>query len=182
MPNKPTLIGLDLTLRDFVAADVADRLGLGQTPEIIRMFGGNSSSLGRLGEAAVRDWIDGLAKHPLAWAIEHSGKWIGEIRLDALDGHDRRAKLAIGLYDPELLGRGLGRQAIMLLLAHAFTAMTLHRVSLRVLAYNGRAIRCYAACGFVEEGREREAAFIDGEWHDDVMMGLLAHEFSTIRG
>jgi len=57
--------------------------------------------------------------------------------------------------------------------------MSLHRVSLRVLAYNVRAIRCYSACGFVEEGREREAAFVGGEWHDDVMMGLLAHEFAA---
>jgi [ribosomal protein S5]-alanine N-acetyltransferase len=155
MANKPALIGRDLTLRDLVPADVTDRLALGQTPEIIHMFGGDPSRAGRLGKAAVNDWIGGLAKHPFAWVIEHAGKWIGEIRLDALDEHDRRAKLAIGLYDPQLLGRGLGRHAITLLLAHAFTVMSLHRVSLRVLAYNARAIRCYAACGFVEEGRER---------------------------
>jgi RimJ/RimL family protein N-acetyltransferase len=46
-----------------------------------------------------------------------------------------------------------------------------------VLAYNKRAIRAYEKCGFVIEGREREAAFVDGAWHDDVMMGLLDHEF-----
>jgi RimJ/RimL family protein N-acetyltransferase len=182
MAIKPALIGHDLTLRDFIPADAADRLALGQTPEIIRMFGSDPSKVGRLGEAAVKDWISDLAKHPFAWAIEHAGKWIGEIRLDALDEHDRRAKLAIGLYDPQLLGRGLGRQAVTLLLAHAFTVMSLHRVGLRVLAYNARAIRCYAACGFVEEGREREAAFVGGEWHDDVMMGLLTHEFAARRG
>lgn len=182
MPIKPTLIGPDLTLRDFGAADIADRLALGQTPEIIRMFGGDSSNPGTLNEAAISDWIGGLAKHPYAWAIEHVGKWIGEIRLDALDGHDRRAKLASGLYDPRLLDLRLGRQAITLLLAHAFTVMTLHRISLRVLAYNARAICCYKACGFIEEGREREAAFVDGEWHDDVMMGLLTDEFSALRG
>ena len=32
----------------------------------------------------------------------------------------------------------------------------LHRVGLRVLAYNDRAIRCYKKCGFREEGRERQ--------------------------
>ncbi len=84
-------------------------------------------------EATVRDWIDSLSMHPFAWAIEYAGKWIGEIRLDALDERDRRAKLAIGLYDPQLLGRGLGREAITLWLSHAFTLMSLHRVSLRSL-------------------------------------------------
>jgi hypothetical protein len=29
----------------------------------------------------------------------------------------------------------------------------------------------------VVEGRERESALVDGVWYDDVMMGLLAHEF-----
>jgi RimJ/RimL family protein N-acetyltransferase len=45
--------------------------------------------------------------------------------------------------------------------------MALHRVSLRVVAYNVRAIRCYSACGFVGEGSEREAAYIGGNWRHD---------------
>jgi RimJ/RimL family protein N-acetyltransferase len=53
----------------------------------------------------------------------------------------------------------------------------LHRVSVRVLAYNKRAIRSYQKCGFVIEGREREAGPVNGQWHDDVIMGLLDREF-----
>lgn len=71
---------------------------------------------------------------------------------------------------------GLGRETVRLILAHAFGALGLHRVSLRVVAYNTRAIRCYLACGFVEEGREREAALVGGERHDDIMMGILSRE------
>jgi RimJ/RimL family protein N-acetyltransferase len=51
----------------------------------------------------------------------------------------------------------------------------------RVVDYNQRAIRAYEKCGFVVEGREREAAFVDGRWYDDVMMGMLDWEFSTRR-
>jgi hypothetical protein len=47
----------------------------------------------------------------------------------------------------------------------------------RVLSSNARAIACYRKCGFVEEGREREAAFAGSTWQDDVM-GLLDREFS----
>ena len=101
---------------------------------------------------------------------------LGEIGLNAVDQHDRRARLAVGLYDPSKLGMGLGREAICLVLEHAFENLGLHRVALRVVAYNTRAIRCYLACGFVEEGREREAADVAGEWHDDIMMGLLRRE------
>ena len=73
---------------------------------------------------------------------------------------------------------GLGRQAVRLVLAHAFGPLGLHRVGLRVIAFNTRAIRCYRACGFIEEGREREAAQVGGAWHDDIIMGVLAQEFA----
>ncbi len=59
---------------------------------------------------------------------------------------------------------------------HAFGTLGLHWLGLRVVAYNTRAICCYQACGFVVEGREREAALVGGERHDDVMMGVLARE------
>ena len=52
-------------------------------------------------------------------------------------------------------------------------------MDLRVLAINERAIACYRRCGFVEEGREREAARIGDEWHDDIIMGILAHDFGS---
>ncbi|SMF53201.1 hypothetical protein SAMN06265365_1186 [Tistlia consotensis] len=40
-------------------------------------------------------------------------------------------------------------------------------------AGNARAIRAYENSGFVEEGRERESAPLDGEWHDDAITGVL---------
>ena len=46
-----------------------------------------------------------------------------------------------------------------------------------MLATNSRAIACYRKCGFIEEGREREAALLGGQWHDDIIMGLLDTEF-----
>lgn len=104
---------------------------------------------------------------------------LGEIRLDNIDGQDKRASLAIGIYDRHRLGQGLGTEAIRLVLGHAFGDLNLHRVSVRVLAYNQRALRAYQKCGFLIEGREREAAFVNGQWHDDIIMGLLTHEFTA---
>jgi RimJ/RimL family protein N-acetyltransferase len=50
-----------------------------------------------------------------------------------------------------------------------------------VVDYNLRAIGAYQKCGFVVEGREREAAFVDGIWHDDVMMAILDREYAEIQ-
>lgn len=158
--------------------DVAGRLALGNDPDIMRMFGADATDWPPLTEARAARWIEGVAAHAHAWIVGHEGRFLGEVRLDGLDPQDARARLAVGLYDPAKLGMGLGRETVRLVLAYAFGALGLHRVSLRVVAYNTRAIRCYLACGFVEEGREREAALVGGERHDDIMMGILSREFA----
>ncbi len=142
------------------------------------MFGTDPATLPPLTADGAAHWVEDLSRHSHAWVVEHDGRLLGEARLDALDAHDRRARLAVGLYDPALIGMGLGREVVRLVLAHAFGPLGLHRVSLRVIDYNTRAIRCYRACGFVVEGRERDAARVGGSWHDDLMMGVLAHEFA----
>jgi RimJ/RimL family protein N-acetyltransferase len=172
------LKGDRVTLRPARPGDLEARLRLGNDPEIHRLFGGSAADLRPLTREDAEAWLAGLVANPYAWVIE-AENFIGEIRLDKLDTIDRRATLAIGIVDPAALGLGYGTEAIGLLLGHAFDALGLHRVGLRVLAYNERAIRAYARCGFVVEGRERESALVDGAWHDDIMMGLLATEFSA---
>ena len=175
----PKLRGARLRLRPFHPSDVAGRFALGRSPEIVRSFGGDPDGLPPYSEDEARRWVERNVAHPLAWAVEVDGRLLGEARLDGLDPHDRRARLATGLYDPAQLGRGFGREVIGLVLSHAFGSLGLHRVDLRVLAFNERAIRCYRACGFMEEGRERESARIGDRWHDDIIMGLLVHEHRT---
>jgi RimJ/RimL family protein N-acetyltransferase len=170
------LAGLNVTLRLPRTGDAEERFALGNAPEIMRMFGADPAAIPALTIEAARKELQGLVDHQHAWVVEHEGKYLGGIRLDGLDRRDKRARLAVGLYDTRKLGRGLGREAITLVLAHAFGPLGLHRVSLRVVAYNERAIRCYRACGFREEGREREAAYVAGQWYDDVMMGVLASD------
>jgi RimJ/RimL family protein N-acetyltransferase len=45
---------------------------------------------------------------------------------------------------------------------------------------NERAIRVYAACGFVEEGRLREQVWSDGAYIDLIYMGILRDEWGKI--
>jgi RimJ/RimL family protein N-acetyltransferase len=155
-------------------------LALGTDPDIMRMYGAGRSDNRPLTEAAAKRWVQRLFDHDYAWVIEFENSLIGEIRLDHVDLRGRRASLAIGIEDKSRLGMGLGTEAIRLTLGYGFNVLNLHRLSVRVLAYNTRAIRAYQKCGFVVEGREREAAFVDGAWHDDVMMGILDREFGPV--
>lgn len=177
-PEIPEIEGDRVRLRPFRQSDVAERLALGRSPEIVRNFGGNPDGLPPYGEDEARAWVERNLGHSLCWAVEFDDRLLGEARLDGLDTHDRRARLATGLYDIAQLGKGLGREVIGLVLSHAFGTLRLHRVDLRVLEYNERAIRCYRACGFIEEGRERESARVGEAWYDDIIMGILAREHS----
>lgn len=176
--NVPTLSGEKVTLRCPVQSDVAARFALGRDPDIYEMFGVSRRTVSALTMEDAAAWVQRIENHPHAWIIDCGGL-IGEIRLDQVDSRDSRASMAIAIYNPQRLGKGLGPAAMKLLLKYAFEELHLHRISVRVLAYNERAIRAYQKCGFHIEGREREAALVNGQWHDDVMMGLLDREFQS---
>jgi RimJ/RimL family protein N-acetyltransferase len=170
------LEGPRVKLRPPRQSDIEAKLALGVDPEIMEMFGVSRDVHPIATREQANRWVERLMQHPHAWIIEH-GSLIGEVRLDNVDLQDRRASMAIGIFDRSLLGQGLGTEAIGLVSVHAFDMLGLHRIGVRVLAYNERAIRAYRKCGFAIEGRERETAYVNGEWHDDIMMGLLDREF-----
>lgn len=175
--SLPTLIGQRVRLRAPVAQDWAGRFALGNTPEIHRAFGGAPGQFRALSEDAARSWVESQMNERYGWIIEHQDRLIGSVRLHSLNTLDRRAMLAIGILDPDSLGKGYGVDAMRLVAGHAFGPLGLHRLSLRVLDFNTRAIAAYKKVGFVEEGRERQTAFIDDVWYDDLIMGLLSTEF-----
>lgn len=152
----------------------------GKDPEIIRMFGGSPEfdepqPMSRDEAAAWYEQVSS-ASELLSWVVELDGHFIGTARLHSVDEADRRARYAVGLLDRDMLGIGLGTEVTRAVVAYGFHEVGLHRIDLRVLAYNARAIACYERSGFVVEGREREAALVGGTWHDDVIMGILEHE------
>ena len=71
---------------------------------------------------------------------------------------------------------GNGTEALRLTLRHAFGSLALHKVYLRVLEYNARAIRTYEKCGFRIEGTLREEMKVQGRWHNLIYMGILADD------
>lgn len=175
--NTPRLV-----LRQPTATDIADRFALGRDTEIYRQLGADTRHLSPLTEDQAKAWVENIVSHPAAWVIEHQGRAIGEILLDNFVEADHRAGLIIGILDPAALGKGLGTEAIKAIAEFAFDTLGVHKLSMRVLAFNIRAIRAYERVGFVREGLERESALIGGIWHDDVILGLLKKDFDALRG
>ncbi len=134
-----------------------------------------------------RAWLDRAMRNddPTAvmLVIETSdGEYAGSVGLMHIDGRNRHAEAGIVIARPEDWGRGLGTEAMQLILRHAFEELNLHRILLRVFTFNERAIKSYVKLGFVEEGRLRENMFRHGAWHDTVLMGILADEYFARHG
>jgi RimJ/RimL family protein N-acetyltransferase len=117
-----------------------------------------------------------------SFAIEADGLMIGQCALFNINPHAHTAELGITIGDKGYWGRGYGRECVSLLVDYAFRHRNLHKVWLHVHAANGRAIRAYAACGFVEEGRLRAHVWSNGEYDDLLVMGLLCSEWQQRQG
>jgi len=178
---SPTLTDGPVRLRALCADDVQARFDLGNTPEIIRMFGGAPDAVQPITMAQAEEWVNEESRQPRPWVIDYRERMIGSAYLHSIDRRDRRATVAMGILDPNLLGQGIGPRVMHLIAAYAFNTVKLHRLALRVLHFNTRAIAAYKKVGFVVEGRERESALIGNEWHDDVIMGLLQSDYAKAR-
>jgi RimJ/RimL family protein N-acetyltransferase len=101
---------------------------------------------------------------------------IGTCQLHSINAVHRSAELQIRLGEVAARGSGYGTEAVSLLLRFAFRDLNLHRVYLHVFSTNGAAIQVYEKVGFKREGVLRRAAFIDGEYVDVLVMGVLREE------
>ncbi|MBF0370537.1 MAG: GNAT family N-acetyltransferase [Magnetococcales bacterium] len=105
------------------------------------------------------------------------GVLVGFIQLSDIDRHDRTAQLGLTIGEKSRQGRGLGREALGLMVDYAFDLLELNRIWIRVVAYNERALTLYRKMGFQDEGILRQHAFRWGSHHNVHLLGLMAAEW-----
>jgi aminoglycoside 6'-N-acetyltransferase len=78
-------------------------------------------------------------------------------------------------------GRGIGGEAMRLVIEHLIAERGHHRFTIDPAVANERAIRAYERLGFKRVGvMRRYERGADGSWHDSLLMDLLAEEFSAL--
>ena len=172
-----TLRGERVTLRQTDAEDAASFVRWAANPVFSWHQWGRDP--GRWpDEEAARAAIARLERDPAkgaAFTIEHDARPIGFANYRDLQPKSKSVDIGIGIGEPELWGRHLGREALGLLVRHLEEDLGLHRISLHVIATNDRAIWAYKRCGFEVEGVERDAIATDrGTYLDDVAMARVA--------
>ncbi|MEU7015839.1 GNAT family protein [Streptomyces sp. NPDC046385] len=104
------------------------------------------------------------------------GTLVGSAELWSIDTHNRLAHIGIGLR-PSFRGKGYGTDVVATLCHYGFAVRGLRRLQIETLADNTAMLRAAERNGFVREGVLRSSAYVIGEILDEVLLGLLAHEW-----
>ena len=102
---------------------------------------------------------------------------VGDIQLSSIDWRNRTASLGCGIARQKDRGKGYGTDAARTLIRYGFGHLNLYRISAATVEYNVAAQRSLEKCGFVLEGRERQAIYCDSRRWDRLHYGLLRSEF-----
>ena len=108
-----------------------------------------------------------------------TGALAGEALLWDIDPHNRTAHIGISLL-PAFRGRGLSTDVVRVLCRYGFAILGLHRLQVETLADNAAMIQAASRAGFTREGTLRRSAWVNADFADEVVFGLLATEWADI--
>lgn len=176
----PTLAAPRLQLRWIEAADLEDLYGVFSDPEVMRFW--SHTAWPHRDEASI--YLEAIHRgfdqgDLLQWGIALRGdnRIVGTTTLYAIDQGQGRAELGFALARDHW-GRRYAREALTVLMDHAFGPMGLRRIEADVDPRNQASLRTLEALGFRREGYLRQRWQVAGELQDSVLMGLLASDWA----
>ena len=116
----------------------------------------------------------------LQWAActPSSEALIGTVTLYNINSEHRRCEIGYML-DQALWGRGIGQSMVRLAIAHAISALNMHKIEAYADPRNLASCRMLEALGFQREGLLRERWRTGGELQDSALYGLVATDFKS---
>ena len=106
-----------------------------------------------------------------------TGKLIGNCGLYYINWKNRSAEFTVYLGDYSYRGKGIGKDALVVLFDYGFNTLNLHRVWCEVYS-NNAALGVYENIGFIKEGVMRETYYDDGKYWDSTILSMLKKEWT----
>jgi RimJ/RimL family protein N-acetyltransferase len=177
----PTLVAPRLQLRWIEPGDLEDLYGVFSDPDVTRYW--SQQAWGSPDEATI--YLEAIHQgfqqgNLFQWGIALRGddRIIGTTTLYDIDHAQGRAELGFALARDHW-GRRYAREALTVLMDHAFGAMAMRRIEADVDPRNLPSLRTLEALGFRREGYLRQRWQVGGELQDSVLMGLLASDWPS---
>lgn len=99
----------------------------------------------------------------------------GVLKLFNIDWQSRRAEIGWDVLQ-EYRRKGYGKRLVGAGVDFAFHLLNLRRLDAQILVTNEASRKCAEAAGFSIEGRQRKAIFKNGEYIDNLILGILKEE------
>lgn len=101
-----------------------------------------------------------------------NGSHIGNIKLEPIEFDKKTAILGIMIGNKEYWGRGIGSEAIKLLVGWAFNCLKLKKIEAGVLPANSASLKAFQKAGFSIERVEKKSIENEGRMEDKIIMGI----------
>ena len=173
MENLPILTGEKVILRPITDADTDNIVQWRNTPSVRDNFIFRQTFTPEMH----RNWLK--TKVATGEVVQYiivdkaAGTPVGSVYYRDVDHDFNSAEYGIFIGEESARGKGFGTETARLFTDFGFTALALHRISLRVLAENAAARRSYEKAGFVQEGVFRDMELLDGAYRVVVFMAKL---------
>lgn len=175
LDHVPLITTEHFLLRPLRSADAAAIFGIFSDPEVARYWGHPALADVEEAESFIRQAREGvLSGGLLEWGVTEQGRdeVIGTCAFANWMREHRRAEIGFGLRR-DRWGEGIMSEVLPALVRFGFAEMGLHRIEADVDPRNTRSIRALERLGFVRDGYLRERYYVNGEWQDSVLFGLL---------
>ncbi len=114
-------------------------------------------------------------KMPTLFIIEYEGKLVGSISFNSVDEINRSGEIGYWLSE-KYRGLGIMLKSLQFLIRYGFDVLKLHRLEMKIALNNTKSRVLPEKLGFKKEGILREAKFLNGEFIDYVVYGLLVRD------
>jgi len=163
-----------IAIRPIEEADLEKMVALRADPRIWMRLG----DISMVNSRSQHEWFQGLEGDPRRrYYVLCTAEvdFLGIVRMDEIDWVNRSARVG-GDILPKYQRQGFGTKMFSLIKKYCFDYLNLNRLWLLVIDSNDAARDLYIKAGFVDEGRQRNAIYRDGVYHDYIMMSLLRSE------
>lgn len=172
-----------LTLRWYQPGDLDALYDLQRRDDVIRYIPWHRRTRDECAE-----WLDSKIA---ATSLESSGDvvtlavtrsegnvFIGEVLLFMVSDKHRQGEVGYVIH-PDHHGKGYASEATTALIDAGFNAVDFHRIRARLDARNTASARLAERLGMRREAHLIENEFNNGEWEDEVIYAVLAHEWGS---
>lgn len=172
---KPFIEGDRIYLRSILLTDVTERYCQWMNDPGVNQF--IESRFNPDSYESITEYVKELKQSPeykfMAIIAKDETLHIGNIKIGPIDWIHRFADVSILIGEKKWWGKGLGTEAIQLVVKYAFETLNLHKLTACAYSDNIGSIRAFMKADFEEEGIRKEQRFLSGKYTNEVLLGKI---------